>query len=126
MTVSQRAPGAAAEAEDFVLHYAEAQLAEPTTVTLRLKGRGCTDPAAANYTPFATEDDGSCARAHLMRLEVKARGRKGFYAIDGEEYERLQKMFSNNFNGAVETLADYRKNIMAILPPDKYDDTALS
>lgn len=35
-------------------------------------------------------------------------------------------MFANNFKGAVETLADYRKNIMAILPPEKYDDTALS
>ena len=35
-------------------------------------------------------------------------------------------MFSNNFKGAVEMLADYRTNIIAILPPDKYDESALS
>lgn len=50
-----------------------------------LRGPGCTSPAAANYNPFATSDDGTCVHPATVRLVVRQRGDACTYAVDGPD-----------------------------------------
>ena len=51
--------------------------------------RGCTDPGALNYVPWATEDDGSCTTQNVIKdpwgRDIKA------VTIDGKVYEWIEQ-----------------------------------
>jgi len=50
--------------------------------TLKLRGPGCTDTSAPNYSPFATSDDGSCVSGIKLLFSVNSTG-----VVDHAVYE---------------------------------------